>query len=487
MNKSGFPFGRFWIYLFMTFLLACNLPVNRSASPTPFFPTFVPSTSPAPAGYLARPTISAPTRLPMVQPSLTLAPIVFSTNTSIPIPCNRAEFLGDASIPDGTQISVGAAYTKVWRLRNAGSCTWTSGYVLLFDHGDPMNASSGQPLSFGTVPPGAAVDVSVTLSAPSTPGTYQAYFRLRSPDNIVFGIGPSGQDPFWVRIVVPPPTAAPTLTPEPPSFAEILQFGGGGARAGLCSSSHYPGDQPSFYIEQDESILDMCLWGVGTNLPFRLDFTSPDGAAIWPNNFLAHDRIDDHDPYVEWDGYGAPSSQLIMPVMVENGVIPVVELLAWIPIYFPAGEWQVRASGGLQAESNFTLHKAGDRPFIAAINPNFGREYIPIYGDKAYLSFHLLRLKENRKVNVMGTNYPANAPVYVLLYHSSDSATYYLEDQQTIQTDSSGSISIELAGPLTAGDSYLVMGVTHPNTHILDEGGRFDLKLPHDFFKLVSP
>jgi len=44
------------------------------------------------------------------------------------------------------------------------------------------------------------------------PGTYQGDFRLRSPDNVVFGIGATGQDTFWVKIVVPQPTATATAT-----------------------------------------------------------------------------------------------------------------------------------------------------------------------------------------------------------------------------------------------------------------------------------
>ncbi|MEJ5224480.1 MAG: hypothetical protein WHV44_08495, partial [Anaerolineales bacterium] len=51
------------------------------------------------------------------------------------------------------------------------------------------------------------------FKAPAAPGTYRANFRLRSPENVVFGIGPTGMSQFWVQIKVPAPTATPTLTP----------------------------------------------------------------------------------------------------------------------------------------------------------------------------------------------------------------------------------------------------------------------------------
>ncbi len=120
----------------------------------------------------------------------------------IPTACNRAELASDLTIPDGATVAPGSSFTKTWRLKNAGTCAWTSGYVLIFERGERMDSPATVPLTTGNVPPGATVDVSVTLKAPAAPGTYQADFRLRSSDNIVFGIGSSGQNTFWVKIVV---------------------------------------------------------------------------------------------------------------------------------------------------------------------------------------------------------------------------------------------------------------------------------------------
>ncbi len=163
----------------------------------------------------AQPTTPVPPTeaLVTVTPNFTNTPAPTATVT--PVPCNRAEFVSDVNYPDNTEVLANANFTKTWRLKNTGSCTWTSGYVLLFESGDPMGVSATTQLTPGTVPPGATVDVSANFKAPANPGTYRANFRLRSPENVVFGIGANGMSQFWVQIKVPAPTATPTVTPTP--------------------------------------------------------------------------------------------------------------------------------------------------------------------------------------------------------------------------------------------------------------------------------
>ena len=148
-------------------------------------------------------------------PTNTLFPTQVATATKTPIPCNRATFGKDVTIPDNTAVQPGQVFTKTWEIKNSGSCTWTSGYVLLFDSGDQMNAPATASITSGSIAPGGTLSISVELTAPTAPGTYQANFKLRSPDNIVFGINSDGQGPFWVKVVVPSPTATPTATTVP--------------------------------------------------------------------------------------------------------------------------------------------------------------------------------------------------------------------------------------------------------------------------------
>jgi hypothetical protein len=135
-----------------------------------------------------------------VMPSVTNTLFV-PTVTPTALPCNWAQFIADVTYPDDSELGIVDHFTKTWRLKNIGSCTWTSGYSLVFDHGDPMGAPAAQQLTTGTVAPGGTIDVSVDLVTPASPGTYQGFFKLRASDSTVFGIGADKNTAFWVKIV----------------------------------------------------------------------------------------------------------------------------------------------------------------------------------------------------------------------------------------------------------------------------------------------
>ena len=162
-----------------------------------------------PGGSIA--TVSQ-TALPTVTGTFTFTPssTFTPTATQTPLPCNWAQFVSDITVADNWETTPSDHFTKTWRLKNIGSCTWTSGYSLVFDHGDQMSAPAAQQLTSGTVPPGATIDVSVNLLSPAAPGTYQGYFKLRASDATIFGIGASHDGAFWVKIKVVTP--APVLS-----------------------------------------------------------------------------------------------------------------------------------------------------------------------------------------------------------------------------------------------------------------------------------
>ena len=47
--------------------------------------------------------------------------------------CPAATFVADVTIPDGTYINPGASFTKIWRLKNTGTCAWTTQFALAAD------------------------------------------------------------------------------------------------------------------------------------------------------------------------------------------------------------------------------------------------------------------------------------------------------------------------------------------------------------------
>ncbi len=115
--------------------------------------------------------------------------------------CDQAQFVSDLSIPDGTALAPGAAFTKTWRLKNVGTCTWTTTYKAVWAGGDQMGAAASVRLP-ASVAPGQMVDISVNMTSPNASAHYKGLWKLSNATGIQFGVGDSGSDAFWVDINV---------------------------------------------------------------------------------------------------------------------------------------------------------------------------------------------------------------------------------------------------------------------------------------------
>ena len=193
-------------------------------------------------------------------PDLTLSPGVPATAATEVVktpdtPCDlgMAGIPIDVTIPDDTVMAPGYTYTKIWRIKNAGTCTWTAAYSVAFFSGEQMSAAANVPLS-NAVSPGQLIDLAVDMTAPTDPGTYQGNWKLRNAEQKLFGIGPNGNSAFWVRIQVvttptPTPTApTPTSTPTPTATPPIIQAKG--------TANIFPGEEldlDTLEINQDNS------------------------------------------------------------------------------------------------------------------------------------------------------------------------------------------------------------------------------------------
>jgi hypothetical protein len=145
-------------------------------------------------------TLNAPMQTPV---PATMTPLP-ATNTPLPTAtavsyCDWVSFIKDVSIPDGTKLTAGETFTKTWRLKNRGTCTWTPDYTLVFTSGDPMGSTTAVHLS-GNVYSGQTVDVSVTLTAPAKRGNYTGYWMIRNPNGVLFGYGDHANQSFYVDI-----------------------------------------------------------------------------------------------------------------------------------------------------------------------------------------------------------------------------------------------------------------------------------------------
>lgn len=144
-----------------------------------------------------------------------------------PAACDRAApgIPIDVTVLDGTRFKPGEPFTKVWRVHNAGNCAWTKEYAVIWFSGDLMGAPQEQFLRTEVLP-GQTIDLAVDMIAPDQPGTYQGNWKLRNANGDLFGIGPSGVSPFWVRIEVVA-ISTPTPPPEPIETTTPWVFTGG--------------------------------------------------------------------------------------------------------------------------------------------------------------------------------------------------------------------------------------------------------------------
>ena len=186
-------------------MLAC-LPVAMLTSPL-----FRPS-PPTPDSFATLQVVVSQTMSAMTQqaPTQTAFPATATPlpPTSTPLPtatavsyCDWVTFVKDVTISDGTKFAPGETFTKTWRLKNRGTCTWTADYMLVFTSGDSMGSTTAVRLP-GNVYPGQTVDVSVTLTAPTKRGDYVGYWMLRNPSGLLFGYGDRANQAFYVDINV---------------------------------------------------------------------------------------------------------------------------------------------------------------------------------------------------------------------------------------------------------------------------------------------
>lgn len=158
------------------------------------------STQLAPQTTITPPMAPTATLAPQL-PTSTLASFVTQSPTPTTVACDRAEFVTDVTVLDGTDFKPGESYTKTWRIKNTGSCTWTNNYRVVFDSGNAL----GAPASFNlpsSVAPGSTIDISVSMKAPDTAKSYESYWKLQNASGVTFGLGADGSKSFWVKIDV---------------------------------------------------------------------------------------------------------------------------------------------------------------------------------------------------------------------------------------------------------------------------------------------
>jgi uncharacterized protein YkwD len=196
-------------------LAACS----PAATPTNTTTPEVPATS----------TTVVATKTPILgteTPTVTASPIV-PIPTNPPDCTNAAAFDADVTVPDYTSFNQGETFTKTWRIKNIGTCTWNPDYHIVFSYGEQMDAPFSTSLP--VTAPDATAEISLELTAPTGNGEFTSNFELRGPSGETIPID-NGKY-LWTTIRVGT-VVSPTLVASNPGSGA-----GTGTGTGIGTSS----------------------------------------------------------------------------------------------------------------------------------------------------------------------------------------------------------------------------------------------------------
>lgn len=408
--------------------LACAMPVVGSKSTTPTaessptftFPTLEPTATSGPIVITATPDGSNPTATTaptatQAAPTATTAPSSGNNNTGA---CTyRATFIADVTIPDDSVLPAGASFTKTWRVRNDGTCTWGPSaklHALAFTGGSKLNGPDQVSLS-GEVRSGQTVDISVNLVAPTTNGTYTSEWKFRvdgDPNfsNTYLGLGPGGTQPLFTRIKVGSVTNPPTKTPTPttqPSSSTRLSFNDGGTSA-VTSGSLKANESKTFVLSagRGQTLMASATGGVTVSLAAKDGtalkvFTSPDGKNT--NAWL-------------------PTSGDFLITVKAGGSDTTFNLTATVParINFASGAFSASVDGKISGKlpNTYFLNAAKDQTMTISVTSSGNVVGLKIYG-----------LQDGKVLTDSGSNswsgtLPATQDYVIVVVPTADSATY---------------------------------------------------------------
>ena len=265
-----------------TLISACNLPVGISLDSVKITAVYQTANAVVSQGIQTmqpnNPTVEKTPPLLVITPTPMQATSTdtptedLATNTAQRCDLAGAGNLLDVTIPDDTRLVPGEEFIKVWRLLNLGTCEWSTDYAMVWFSGDDMGAAREQPF-LSAVAQGETIDFAVDMVAPAVPGLYSGYWMLRNASGDLFGIGPNGNSPVWVRIqVVAVETPIPTITATVAPTSIVLVEGSGSLLAGqafdLDSGQTTADNQVDIRLEETNA--DILQWTPLNNARFAV-------------------------------------------------------------------------------------------------------------------------------------------------------------------------------------------------------------------------
>ncbi len=245
------------------------------------------------------------------------------------IPDYSAQFLGDATIPDGAKIEPGSSFIKKWRVYNDGRLPWNNDCQILFTGGASLTLAISAPLP--SISPGEEGEIQLELQAPRKPGTYQAIYGLLDPSGNPF----NGDDQLTVNIVVPGRPDAPDHNARFLNHVTIadgmeIPIGDPINKAWrVKNTGRLPWNEKFQLVQQDNTPL-------GKTLSFPILEKQDD---VVPPGQLANIRINLSAPSqpgnytAEWRLQDDQGNYFGDPLKMAITAIPNVEMVAAMPLY----------------------------------------------------------------------------------------------------------------------------------------------------------
>jgi hypothetical protein len=326
---------------------------------------------------------------------------------------NNSSFVKDVTFPDNTQVDPGKSFTKVWRIRNSGTCTWTTDYSFVHYGFNRMGAPAKIKLK-ERVAPGKNVDLSVQLTAPTTAGTHKSTWQLQSPSGVNFGIRP------YAQIVVVDPLSL---------LKKEVYFGGFGGYFTYCD---VPFNGPLFETKPEYlfNTLHLTFRKVPLEPSIDVSIKLPNGRGYSTTFNL--DQVyscssgskDEYIYYGENGGFLSGTS---------DGSQSAMGVDIFIPAGSPTGQWSVTVnSGNVQVRRDFTV-RANPDPDIVVMSAN--RVYDPfneVYCDS---------ITAGRAIKIVGEGFPKSKSIPIGMYREGTTEYSPLVAGIVVQTDSQGRFS----------------------------------------------
>jgi hypothetical protein len=155
------------------------------------------------------------------------------------------------TVPDGSVFAPGSSFTKVWRLKNSGTCTWRTTYRVVLVSGDVMGGQNLMPLPV-EVAPGQTIDLTMNFTAPLIERDYRGNWQIRNDKGEIFGTTSTANKPFWVSIKVKTLPLTGTVYDFVANTCSAQWFSG----AGILNCPGVDKDKNGFVLKQSISKLE---------------------------------------------------------------------------------------------------------------------------------------------------------------------------------------------------------------------------------------